>query len=374
MDADGGQAAGGLGGEQMQPELSGEPIEVHAGDGQVGSERADQAEAVASLREFVAVAVHDLRGAQGALLAATDLIASASDDASRASLSACIERESAHLGRLIDDLYLLSVADTGRLEVHPDTVELVPILQQAAAESGKHEVGVHAAEGLRVHADPCHVRRIVANLVHNAFAHGAPPVRIIAADLEGQVEIRVTDSGPGVPQPFVPRLFARFSRAGGTTGGAGLGLAIVAELARLNGGSTQYQPHPTGRPGATFVVRLPQEPGDAVHGSRPAAPMTGSSAPQIPRLSAATAPRQPWCSEGRRSRPGRHVGGTDWASLLQAIEQNRDVADHVRCTLEETVRQTLVATTRSKELRVLVRDSMRTRRRLLREGSALADE
>jgi len=341
----------------MQRELPDELLEVQVGDGNDDLGDAGQTEAVASLREFVAVAVHDLRGAQGALLTATNLFASARDETSRASLSACIEREAAHLSRLTDDLYLLSVADTGQLEVRPDTVELEPILRQAAAESGDREIEVQGAAGLLVHADPCHIRRIVANLVRNAFAHGAPPVRITAATHEGRVEIRVTDAGPGVPQPFVPRLFTRFTRAGGTTRGAGLGLAIVAELARLNGGSTRYEPHPAGRPGATFVVRLPQRP--------------------VPKQPVTRPGRQPCGIEGRRDRPGRtgpRHGGAATGPLLAAIAHNHELAAHVRSTLEETLVQTLATMARSGELRIRVRESMRTRRRLLHEGSALADE
>jgi signal transduction histidine kinase len=68
------------------------------------------------------------------------------------------------------------------------------------------------------------------------------------------VEILVRDSGKGVPEAFVPRLFERFAQAGPATGGTGLGLSIVRGLARAQGGEAWYEP---GAPGSCFGVRLP---------------------------------------------------------------------------------------------------------------------
>ena len=82
------------------------------------------------------------------------------------------------------------------------------------------------------------------------------------------VVLTVTDHGEGVPASFVPHLFERFSQAntgaGRSATGFGLGLAISAELAHVNGGDLRYEPAPTG--GASFVLTLPASPapdGDA---------------------------------------------------------------------------------------------------------------
>jgi two-component system, OmpR family, sensor histidine kinase MtrB len=250
-------------GASVNPKLglavAGESIEerVRQRTAQLEAANADLMSAIASLREFVAVAAHDLRNVKAALETVAGLIVSAPDEASRTSLLACLERETAHLGRLIEDLFVLSLADAGRLDVHPATLELEPILQAAAAEISGSDVEVQGATGLLVQADPCHVRRIVANLLRNSVQHGAPPIRIAAAADQEHVEIRVSDAGPGVPEDFVPRLFLRFTRAAGTDRGAGLGLSIVAELARLNGGAAYYLSDPDRAVGATFAVRLP---------------------------------------------------------------------------------------------------------------------
>jgi len=210
--------------------------------------------------EFVAAAVHDLRSVQMALQLGLYQLRAGLDDQDREGVLALLERQTMGLGRLTDDLLLFSMAGTGRIAVQPDSVELGPLLRDAGAASGTTDVEVETAAGLRVWADPAHVLRMIANLVRNAFWHGAPPVRIRAAAHEDQVEIRVSDAGPGVAPEFVPHLFRRFARAPGAPEGSGLGLSIVAELALLNGGSAGYQPHPPGCPGSSFVVRLPRRP------------------------------------------------------------------------------------------------------------------
>jgi signal transduction histidine kinase len=281
--------------------------------------------------DFVAVAAHDLRGPTAALRTAVQLFGAAPDDASRARLLSLMERQTVRLTRLTDDLFLLAMADAARLEVHPTSIELDTLLRDAAAESGETDFEVHTPAGLRMWADPAHVQRIVANLVRNAFAHGAPPVRITAAADQDQVEIRVSDAGSGVPEEFVPRLFDRFSRAGGASDGAGLGLSIVADLARRNGGLAYYQP-----PGATFVVRLPQQP--------PQRPVPDHK-------------RRP-ATDNEQDKPSRY--GIAWYHFIE-------LAAH----FGGAVQSFFAATTRNKEVRERGRETMRNLRQHLREGASL---
>ncbi len=99
---------------------------------------------------------------------------------------------------------------------------------------------------------------MLANYLDNALAYGEPPVEIQAAEREGYAEIQVTDHGPGVPGPFVPHLFERFTRVPGTEDkaeGTGLGLWIVRTFARANGGDAWYEP--AGTRGSCFCLRLP---------------------------------------------------------------------------------------------------------------------
>ncbi len=99
-------------------------------------------------------------------------------------------------------------------------------------------------------ADRERLFQIVENLLLNAARHGAPPVRIRAVAADDGVRIIVRDSGAGVPETVRPRLFERFVM--GSPGGSGLGLYIVRELARAQGGDASYDADDN-----SFVVALP---------------------------------------------------------------------------------------------------------------------
>jgi signal transduction histidine kinase len=92
---------------------------------------------------------------------------------------------------------------------------------------------------------------MVDNLLLNATRHGRPPVTVGARGEGSQVVVTVSDSGPGVPRDVLPRLFERFGRS---TGGTGLGLYIVRELALAHGGTVEYDADEN-----MFAIRLPSE-------------------------------------------------------------------------------------------------------------------
>ena len=109
-------------------------------------------------------------------------------------------------------------------------------------------------DGLRAAVDPDHLLRILVNYLVNAGLHGAPPIRVTAVEHGEQVEVCVHDSGPGVPDDFVDRLFTSFARANTSDRrGTGLGLSIVQGLADANGGVAFYDDSA----GTCFGVRLP---------------------------------------------------------------------------------------------------------------------
>jgi two-component system sensor histidine kinase KdpD len=109
-----------------------------------------------------------------------------------------------------------------------------------------------------VHADVGLLERVVANLVDNALRHGAgAPVVLRASTYEGRAELRVVDSGPGVPKNARKRLFAPFQRLGDrdATPGVGLGLSVARGLTEVMGGTLTAEDTPGG--GLTTVVSLP---------------------------------------------------------------------------------------------------------------------
>ncbi|QUQ65884.1 sensor histidine kinase [Kutzneria sp. CA-103260] len=143
-------------------------------------------------------------------------------------------------------------------------VERVPVLEvvlEQIADLGENagHVRVSCPEGLVAAVDRAEFTEMLANYLENAFAHGRPPVEIRAGVKAGGVEVRVIDRGSGVPTSFVPHLFERFSRGPGSdrrSEGTGLGLWIVRNRARANGGDAWYE---LGwRQGACFCLRLRQ--------------------------------------------------------------------------------------------------------------------
>jgi two-component system sensor histidine kinase MtrB len=213
---------------------------------------------------YVAEAAHELRAPVSALVAAAETLDSRWDqmtDHERRLLVSVLLGRSRRLARLVVDLLDLSRWTAGGFAVAPVAVRLAPHLRAAVGESGVADVAISCPDEVTVTVDPEHLRRMLVNLLANARQHGMPPV-VVEADTAGNmVELRVADRGAGVTGELVPRLFQRFSRAAAGPegspgdGGAGLGLAIVAGLARRAGGDAFYRPNPGG--GAVFGVRLP---------------------------------------------------------------------------------------------------------------------
>ena len=183
------------------------------------------------------------------------------DEAERRGSVDAILRQARLLAAIVDDLVAFANAQGGRLRVDLAPVELAPLLRHAIEDRGlaPASVAIRCEPEAAVVGDPRHVRHIVGNCLANAMKYGAPPMSIEVEDKGNDVEIRVRDQGPGVEEAFVPFLFERFSQP--TTGlirrsaGTGLGLAVVAALARSMGGTAWYEPNSPA--GACFCVRLP---------------------------------------------------------------------------------------------------------------------
>jgi signal transduction histidine kinase len=117
-----------------------------------------------------------------------------------------------------------------------------------------------APEGLVAPADPDQLHRVLANLARNARqamegAGRAGEVRVTAQETEEDVVIEVSDAGPGLPETALANLFTPF-KGGARRGGAGLGLAIAAELIRAHGGALELVSSTT--EGSVFRLRLPR--------------------------------------------------------------------------------------------------------------------
>jgi signal transduction histidine kinase len=130
--------------------------------------------------------------------------------------------------------------------------------------AGSIAFGIEVPEMLEVNADPDQLYRILSNLIVNAKqvleaqsdVGAARRIRLAARRTAGEVQIDVSDSGPGVPEQARAHLFEAF-QGSARSGGTGLGLAIVAELTRAHGGTVALV---DGGPGTTFRVTIPQRP------------------------------------------------------------------------------------------------------------------
>jgi signal transduction histidine kinase len=169
-----------------------------------------------------------------------------------------VNRQVRHLGRLVDGLLLLARADERGLRPRREDVDLDEVAQAERWRPSGVRPRVEAAP-VRVVGDRAQLAQVVRNLVDNACRHARSAVLVTVRRSSGHAVIEVADDGPGVPPDQRARVFERFvrlddARARGE-GGAGLGLAIVAEVVAAHGGTVDVVDGPLG--GALFRVHLP---------------------------------------------------------------------------------------------------------------------
>jgi signal transduction histidine kinase len=146
--------------------------------------------------------------------------------------------------------------ESGDIEIRTAPTLVRPLLLDAVAPTLATAPGagieVSCAADVAVRADPSRLEQILANYLTNATRYGAPPVQVDVATAAEDVVIEVCDHGTGVPAELEKRLFEKFAH-GTADRGTGLGLFIVRQLARAQGGEAWYER----RPGVScFAVRL----------------------------------------------------------------------------------------------------------------------
>jgi signal transduction histidine kinase len=171
--------------------------------------------------------------------------------------------ETERLGRLADDLLLLSRADQHELQLARTTLPPAELLEAAAARARRRArpdltVELDDSDGLPpVLADRSRVGQAIDNLLDNALRHAATEVQLTARVNGSTVELHVLDDGPGFAPEFLPHAWERFSRADSarTEDGAGLGLSIVSAIAAGHGGRVGAANRP--QRGADVWISLP---------------------------------------------------------------------------------------------------------------------
>ena len=224
--------------------------------------------ALARQRAFVADASHELRNPLAVLRGELEL--AARPGRGQAELAAAVRSagaEAERLARLTDDLLLLARSDEERFGLRLERTDIGDLLGRSAGLAGSRLAAagvtgrVDVPPGTYADVDPDRIRRAVDNLVGNALRF-APrgSVIVLAARAAGQdLEIEVSDDGPGFPAGFLPHAFERFARPDSGRsrgdGGTGLGLAIVRAIAAAHGGVATAANKPGG--GAVVTLRLP---------------------------------------------------------------------------------------------------------------------
>jgi PAS domain S-box-containing protein len=220
--------------------------------------------------EFLAMLSHELRNPLAPIrnsLTVLDRAERGSDQAKRA--QATIDRQTAHLTRLVDDLLDIARISRGKIQLRKQPVNLGDLARRTvedhrsffAADGLELEVAVSDA-GLWVDGDATRLSQVLGNLLHNAakFSDRGGQASVSAVREQNTAVIRVRDTGVGLSQEMLARVFEPFTQAETTLdrarGGLGLGLALVKGLVELHDGSVAVESAGPGQ-GAEFTVRLP---------------------------------------------------------------------------------------------------------------------
>jgi signal transduction histidine kinase len=165
-----------------------------------------------------------------------------------------LQQDIAELDALIDEILLASRLDTLEAAIAREPVDWLPLV---AEECARFEQVAFDGTPAHLTGDPRLLRRLVRNLLDNARKYGQPPTVVTLAIEAGQAVLRVSDAGPGVPLNEREQVFEPFYRrsTGSENIGAGLGLALVRQIARLHGGEARCEDASTG--GSEWVVCLP---------------------------------------------------------------------------------------------------------------------
>lgn len=230
-------------------------------------------------RAFVADASHELKTPLTLIRADAEVLARGLDDAEDRSLLDDLIGETDRMSDILSSLLLLARLDAGRVTIAREPFSLAAVIAEtterfaARATAEEKNLVVDCAGKLPALGDAERSGQILAALLDNALRFTPPggEVSILGRLSDGEVTATVSDTGPGVSEADLPRIFDRFYRADGASrsregsndapdadpGGTGLGLSIARDLARAQDGGLEAASAPGG--GATFTLSLPAQ-------------------------------------------------------------------------------------------------------------------
>lgn len=219
--------------------------------------------------DFIALLAHELRNPLAPIRNGMQVIRLADERAARAQAQAMMERQLSHMVRLIDDLLDISRINRSKMELRRSRVLLADVVSSAvetarpAIEEAHHELTVSLPQNpVYLDADLTRLAQVFSNLLTNSAKYTPPGGQIrVAAERRGEeVVVSVTDSGIGIPPESLGNIFDMFSQVDRSiersTGGLGIGLALVKGLVEMHGGTVTAASEGDGK-GSTFTVTLP---------------------------------------------------------------------------------------------------------------------
>ncbi len=223
------------------------------------------------LTEFLAMLAHELRNPLAPIRNALAIMAMQGDMSPQIVWSReVLERQTAHLTRLVDDLLDVSRITRGKMRLQGATMDFHAAIQRAVeavrplVDERRHRLHVKtAADPLPVNGDMTRLTQVVVNLLNNAakYTPAGGDITLETAIEGDDVVLRVKDSGVGMPEPLLERVFDLFAQGERTLdrseGGLGIGLTLARRIVTLHGGTIVARSEGVGK-GSEFIVRLPR--------------------------------------------------------------------------------------------------------------------
>jgi signal transduction histidine kinase len=215
-------------------------------------------------RAFVTDASHELRSPLAVLKGELEVALMDMDDPNelRGTVTSAVE-ETDRIIALAEELLVLARAEGDSLRLQERDLSAAELLDAISktykplAERAGRTLTTDTNDAARLRGDPERLRQALGNMIDNALRYGRGPISAYTREVGDQIEIHVTDEGPGFPPDFLPNAFERFRRADASRsrGGFGLGLSLVQAVARAHHGEARAANRPDG--GADVWLTLP---------------------------------------------------------------------------------------------------------------------